>query len=283
MDTAAYLRRIGIERDLGRPTVAALHELHRAHVERVPYETIEIHLQRPTTVDPHESTARVLRNGRGGYCYHLNNAFSVLLGALGYDARWHKAGVQTASEAAPPGATGSHLALTVHGLPSDENPDGGWLVDVGLGDALHEPLPVRPGVYRQGPFTYALAHSDVEPGGWRFEHDPRMSFVGMDLQPGRATQDDFRAKHELLSTSPESTFARTFGVQRRDADGVDVLTGCVFKRLPENGSPRVTVDTPAEWVELLHDVYGIHLPEPDRTRLWRRVRALHEEWLETAQ
>jgi N-hydroxyarylamine O-acetyltransferase len=281
MDPAAYLRRLGLDEAPAPPSADALRALHRAHVERVPYETIAIHLQRPTTVDPYESAARVLENGRGGYCYHLNGAFSALLEALGYDVVWHRAGVQTPSEPEPVGATGNHLALTAHGLPADDNPEGDWFVDVGLGDALHEPLPLRPGVYRQGPFTYDLERSEAEPGGWRFEHDPRMSFVGMDFRPARATQDDFRERHAYLSGSPDSMFARTFGVQRRDATGVDILTGCVYKRLPENGDPRITLDTQEDWTALLHDVFGIHLEEPDRTRLWRRVRALHEEWLET--
>ncbi|MCX4530372.1 arylamine N-acetyltransferase [Streptomyces sp. NBC_00841] len=40
--------------------------MHAAHVARVPYETLEIHLRRATTVDPEESVARILR-GRGSY------------------------------------------------------------------------------------------------------------------------------------------------------------------------------------------------------------------------
>jgi N-hydroxyarylamine O-acetyltransferase len=54
LDTAAYLRRLGIL-DPGPPTAAGLRALHVAHVERIPYEAIEIQLGRPTTVDPHES------------------------------------------------------------------------------------------------------------------------------------------------------------------------------------------------------------------------------------
>jgi arylamine N-acetyltransferase len=63
---------------MGRPSAAALVALHRAHVERVPYETVDIHLGRPTTTDPHEAVTRVLA-GRGGTCFHLNGALGVLL------------------------------------------------------------------------------------------------------------------------------------------------------------------------------------------------------------
>jgi arylamine N-acetyltransferase len=277
MDVAGYLHRLGID-DPGPPTAANLDALHRAHVERIPYEVIEIQLGCPTTVDPHEAADRIVGRHRGGYCYHLNGAFSLLLRALGYDVSWHRGGVQNLSSPEPVGATGNHLALTVNHLPTHENPNGEWFVDTGLGDALHRPLPLIAGTYRQGPYSYELRPSDVEPGGWRFEHDPRGSFVGMDFRPTEATQDDFRDRHEYLSTSPESPFVRTCAVQRRHAEGVDVLTGCVFERKPA-GETR-TIDTEAEWFDLVEDVFGMPLADIDRPRLWRRVRTAHEAWLQ---
>jgi N-hydroxyarylamine O-acetyltransferase len=189
-----YLRRLGLPQP-GPPSAENLRRLHRAHVERIPYEAIEIQLGRPTTVVARDSAARIVDRHRGGYCYHLNGAFSLLLEALGYDVVWHRGGVQNHSDAEPVGATGNHLALTVHSLPDDASPTGDWLVDAGLGDALHEPLPLIAGAYRQGPFRYALRPSAAEPGGWRFEHDPRGSFAGMDFRPQRATTADFEAKH----------------------------------------------------------------------------------------
>jgi N-hydroxyarylamine O-acetyltransferase len=176
------------------------------------------------------------------------------------------------------GATGNHLALTVAGLPTDENPGGDWLVDAGLGDALHRPLPLNAGRYRQGPFAYALMPSVVEPGGWRFEHDPDGSFTGMDFRPTRASQDDFRARHEYLSSSPHSPFVRTLSVQRRDATGVDALTGLVLERLP--GGEAVTLDNEEAWFGALREVFGLELDDVDRRALWRRVSAAHEEWLQ---
>jgi N-hydroxyarylamine O-acetyltransferase len=197
LDVAAYLRRLGVT-DPGPPSVAALHRLHRAHVELVPYENLEIQLDRPTSTDPFESAERVVRHRRGGYCFHLNGAFSALLAALGYDVTWHRGGVQGRDEPRPPGATGNHLVLTVRGLPSPECPEGVWFADAGLGDALHDPLPLRPGTYQQGPCTYGLAPSEVVPGGWRFTHDPGGSFAGMDFGPQRATRADFAEMHRIV-------------------------------------------------------------------------------------
>jgi arylamine N-acetyltransferase len=281
LDADGYLKRLGIA-DPGEPSVASLCALHAAHVERVAYEAIEIQLRRPTTVDPYEAADRIVARHRGGYCYHLNGAFSLLLSELGYDVVWHRAGVENRTDGGPPGAeVANHLALTVHGLPSDECPSGSWFADVGLGDALHQPLPLREGRYVQGPFRYGLRRSQVERDGWRFDHDPRGSFVGADVRIGRATVGDFADRHTFLSNSPQSSFVTTFSVQRRDAEGVDKLTGCVLDRIDGTGSDSRVIETPSEWFEVLAGVFDLPLHDvgaTERTALWTRVRAAHDAW-----
>jgi N-hydroxyarylamine O-acetyltransferase len=282
LDTDGYLERLGIA-DPGEPSVAGLRALHAAHAERVAYEAIEIQLGRPTTVDPYESAERIVARHRGGYCYHLNGAFSLLLSELGYDVVWHRAGVENRADRDYPGADrANHLALTVHGLPSRDCPSGSWWVDVGLGDALHDPLPLQEGEYVQGPFRYRLRPSEIEPAGWRFDHDPRGSFVGADSRAARATVEDFEERHAFLSSSPQSAFVTTCSVQRRDARGVDKLTGCVLHRIDGYESKPRTVENRSEWFEVLDEVFDLPLYDVDaaeRDALWTRVRAAHDAWL----
>ncbi|MFF5078127.1 arylamine N-acetyltransferase [Actinoplanes sp. NPDC000266] len=272
IDVDGYLRRLGLDGRAGRsPSIEALTELHRAHAERVPYESLEIWLGRPTTVDPTESVDRIVR-GRGGYCYHLNGAFSALLRALGFHVSRHVGGVQPTT-GRPPGADANHLVLTVSGLPSAEAPDGRWLVDLGMGDGLHEPLPLVEGLHRQGPFTYGLRPSEAEPGGWRFDHDPRGGFLGMDFRAEAAEMTAFADKHQFLSTSPESGFVRTATAQRRDAGGADVLRGLTLSRVSETVS-RTALETPGDYFAALADLFGLTLDEvsaAERAVMWRRL------------
>ncbi|MEV0619412.1 arylamine N-acetyltransferase [Nonomuraea sp. NPDC050404] len=279
MNTAAYLRRLGLPASGDAPISAeALHALHSAHVEKVSYEALEIWLGRPTTVDPVESAGRII-GGRGGYCYHLNGAFSQLLLSLGYEVTRHVGGVQ--SRGKEPGISGNHLVLTVRGLPSEANPGGEWLVDVGLGDALHLPLPLVAGSYRQGPFGYALRPSEVARGGWRFDHDPGGSFDGMDFGPEPTEMSAFAEMHRHLTTSPESGFVRVCAVQRRDAYGTDSLRGLVLSRLG-NGAHSVTLDTARDYYAALADVFLLPLDDvsaDEKDKLWRKVYRAHESWL----
>ncbi|WP_143591055.1 arylamine N-acetyltransferase family protein [Thermoactinospora rubra] len=273
MDVASYLHRLGRPDLLGAPpTLETLHAVHTAHVERVPYECLEIWLGRPTTVDPLESAGRILR-GRGGYCYHLNGALSALLAAMGFEVARHVGGVQ--NHRSRPGVTGNHLPLTV------TLPEGAWLVDVGLGDGPHEPLPLVAGRHRQGPFEYGLRPSEVAPGGWRLDHDPAGAFAGMDFGLEPTDMTAFTDMHRHLSTSPESGFVQAAVVYRRDASGVDCMRGLVLSRIG-NASTSTTMERPEDYYAALADVFGLTLddvPPEARDKLWARLARAHERWL----
>jgi arylamine N-acetyltransferase len=226
---AVTVRALGpdAQRLADRHFLETLVRLHRAHVERIPYETFWIHLGEGWDVDPFESTERIARGRRGGYCYHLNGAFALLLDHLGYEVTRHVAGVHDAAGPSPSAMT-NHLALAVHGLPTASNPGGRWYVDVGLGDAVHEPLPLVSGVYRHGPLTFGLtAPGD---GDWHLAHDPSGSFAGVSVCAEVTGMEAFEARHRFNATSPESSFAQTVNAQRRHAGGVDTVRGCVLSR-----------------------------------------------------
>ena len=269
---AAYLLRLGRADLAGAPAdLGTLVALHRAHVERVPYETLQIALGTPAAVDADASVAAVLC-GHGGYCFHLNGAFAWLLERLGYAVHHHRAGVQGAREKAPPGANGNHLALTV------DLAGQAWLVDVGLGSALHEPVPLRPGRYRQGPFSYRIRESDVVAGGWRLDHDPAAdSFAGMDLDATPCSLAEATTRHTELSTSPESMFVKVLAVQRRDAAGVDLLRSISLTRIDQAGRRDRVLQSPADLAGVLRGVFGLDLagmPPGGLAQVWdRQARA----------
>jgi N-hydroxyarylamine O-acetyltransferase len=280
-DLQAYVRRLGVEAE--PPSVDALARLHRAQLERIPYETTWIHLDERWTVDLAASVDRVAHRGRGGYCFHVNGAFSELLRALGYDVTLHAGGVY-GPDGPTPESIENHLVLLVHGLAAEDCPDGTWYIDAGLGDALHGPLPLATGTYREGPFEFGLrpTAADATVGDWELRHHHLGSFPGMVFERTPTTIDRFAARNVVLSTSPESTFVKTLTVQRRDADGVDIVRGQVLSRVAETATEVCTLETRMEWFDALADVFGLTLDDVDddaRTRLWHRVHTTHEAWL----
>jgi arylamine N-acetyltransferase len=276
----AYLDRLGLEPE--PPSADALHRIHRAHVERVPYETLWIHMGEQWTVDPRESVARIALEQRGGYCFHLNGAMSELLRELGYDVVRHVGGVHGPDGSGERDFT-NHLVLTVRGLPTDANPDGNWYVDAGLGDALYEPLPLLAGEYAQGWMRFELTPTSGALGDWHFTHHPGGSFTGMAWREPAATMDAFAARNVELSTSPDSGFVRVLSVQRRDAEGVDILRGLVFQRVGADASTR-TLTTPTELTDVLGDVFSLDVSAcgpAANDALWARLRDAHEQWEST--
>lgn len=271
---AAYLRRLGV--DAEPPSAEALAALVRRHAERVPYETLWIPAGERWSTDPTEAAARVALGSRGGYCYHLNGALGLLLSSLGYDVHRHVGGVQAGEP--NPDARGNHLVLTVAGLPTEENPAGQWYVDAGLGDALHEPLPLVPGTYVQEPFRLTL---DVDSDAWTLTHDPDGGFRSMTWTNAPAEDADFVARHEWLSTSPDSGFVRVPIAERRDATGVDVVRGLVPSRIGAGAFTGEPLTRPAAWFDTLADLFDLRFDGTSpawRDRLWGNVLSAHRAW-----
>jgi N-hydroxyarylamine O-acetyltransferase len=265
-----YLDRLGL--DAEPPSVEALFRLHRAHVERVPWETLWIQMGERWGIDPVDSARRIADEGRGGYCFHLNGAFGLLLESLGYQVNRHVGGVHDPTGPSEDEMT-NHLVLTVTDLPDAHNPGGTWYLDAGLGDALHDPLPLAPGTYHQGPHTYELAAGSGPAGDWRFVHHPGRGFAGMAWLAAPTTMDAFTERHTELSTSPQSPFVRWLVLQRRHAHGVDVLKGLTLTRTAPAES-SVQIGDRDELVGTLDEVFGIdvrHRPIGELDALWERV------------
>ena len=277
-DTAAVLRRLGVEPE--RPSLDALKRLHRAWVEKVPYESVWIHTGERWGIDPAESLHRIAREARGGYCYQLNGALSLVLAELGYQVTRHVGGVHGPEGPQLHWLT-NHLVLIVGGLPDKTNPGGRWHVDVGLGDGLYEPLPLVPGTYRQGPLSFSLERTYDEVGDWHFTHDATGSFSGMSFREPAAEMDAFAARHVHLSTSPESSFAGVVTAQLRHAKGTDILRGCVLSQRRDADSTIETLESAVDWFAALGDVFGIRVTARSEA-LWARVSEAHERWLASA-
>ena len=268
----AYLDLLECEVRPGDVDADALRALQSAHVARVPYETVDIVRGCAPGIDPVGSVKRVLA-GRGGYCYHLNGAFSALLVWLDVDVTRHVAGVQGRGQEAP-GTNANHLGLTVR------TPDGReWLVDVGLGDGPAGPLPLVAGDHEQLGFRYRLRQSDAAPDGWRFDHDPRGSFEGFDAAAHPARIDDFRAMHAFLST--ESGFARTVTVQRRVGRRLEILRGCIYRETTPETDSVTEITEPDAWWDVVITHFGLDyddIPADERDLLWRHVLDGHRRW-----
>ncbi|TDO49600.1 arylamine N-acetyltransferase [Kribbella sp. VKM Ac-2571] len=276
MDTKALLQRIGIDRYDGPPRLEALSQLHAAYVDQVPYETVQYQLAPGGPFEPEDVAKRIIARETGGYCFQLNGTFALLLTELGYRVQMHRGGVQTVNH--PGDIDGSHMVLTVSGLVED--PERQWLVDAGLGDGLRYPMPLEPGEMEQYPFTLRLRPSE-KTDGWRLDHDPRASLIGMDFESAPVTIDAFAARHAALSADPESPFVRLASAFRRTPESVVVLRSVGLSETFSDRVDSTLLENPTDYFTALADVFRLPLPHysaADRDTLWRRVWAQYEDF-----
>jgi len=272
IDVDAYLDRLDLPAQ--PPSAENLGDLHAAHVERIPFETIE---QLPG-VDPVDSVRRIVTTGRGGVCYHLNGAFARLLDALGYAVSLHAAGVQSRFAAAPQGPNGTHNVALVRHLPTHPNPGGRWLLDVGSGEGFHRPLPLVEGTYERDGFQYTLRAAAPGPDGaarWRLDYDRRESCRGLDFTERVSVPDEFASPYAEQAGTHMAIFFEYGWVKRHHAHGYDELIGCQLSHVTTAGRRSTTVTGEDEWYAALSDVFGITMPQLDaagRTALWDRIR-----------
>ncbi|GAB6984755.1 arylamine N-acetyltransferase family protein [Nocardioides pyridinolyticus] len=258
--TSAYLRRLGIE-DTPPPTLDVLFQVHRRHLDRVPYENLGIVLGTPPSVDGTASLERVGELGRAGSCFHQNGALELVLRELGFVVTRRHGHVWTAEDDRD-GTFFNHLVLHVAGLPSPENPGGEWWADVGLGDGFRDPLPLVPGKHVQGGFTYVI--DEVRPDGWSFRHDPVAVL----------------ASHAEVSAPGSGAFARILVVQRRHAGGTTTIRGCLRTEVGAGGSVETELAAYDAWRDAIADA-GVALEDVDESglrALHERMWAAHEEW-----
>jgi N-hydroxyarylamine O-acetyltransferase len=125
IDLDGYFKRIGYDGPR-QPTLAVLRELHRIQPQVIAFENLDPLLKRPVKLDAAALDAKLVKGGRGGYCFEQDLLFGHVLRALGFKVQEATARVRWS---VPPGV---HTPR-VHALLIVEAEGESYLVDVGFG------------------------------------------------------------------------------------------------------------------------------------------------------
>ena len=254
MKVDAYLRRIRYAGSLA-PTAESLKQLHRAHMLSVPFENLDIPLGIPITLSLPSLYDKIVRRGRGGFCYELNGLFGWLLEQLGFRVAMLSARV---CQGAEPGLEFDHLVLLVH---ADER----LLADVGFGDSFLDPLPLdtEQEHVQQGD-SYRLMGSGPERTLQRLRDSAWEPQYVFSLTPHRLPE--FRAMCRYQQTSPESVFTRKAVCSVASPNGRITLSNGRLIVTTAGQRDEREVATEGEYRALLHQHFGITLEEGARVR-----------------
>ena len=220
--SAAYLARIGAP-GLRAETREGLAEIHRRHLESVPFENLDILDGRPISFDLEALYAKIVERQRGGFCYELNGLFAELLRAAGCAVELVEGRFLDADGVLS--ARFDHLSLLVT-LPGERDP---LFADVGCGKLS----PTVPLELREQPGTLARAVH-----GWQIPGEPEP----LTFSERPCALADFAQRCAFHEHHPDSYFRRGLVCTRRTAAGWIALSESAFSEL----SGGVRTETPVE-------------------------------------
>lgn len=250
----AYAARIGIP----RPTVpdrATLARIVEAHAAAIPFEGINPLLGVPVDLDPGAIAAKLIEDGRGGYCFEQNGLLRAALVALGYRVTSLEARVLWMRPPHEP--TGrTHMLLRI------DLEDGPVIVDVGFGGGtltgvldlvadIEQPTPHEPFRLTRDDGCWVLSIQAM--GGWH----PLYRFTDV------PTPDiDYRIANWYMSTSPQSHFV--FGLTcARALPGKRLALRNFDYAIHHTGgeTEKHQIDSATALAELVEDAFAIRLPD----------------------
>ena len=257
-----YLERIGF-RGVPRPDLATLNELQRTHVRTVPFENLDVQLGRPIVMDPDACYDKVVHQRRGGWCFELNGVLSWALREIGFNVVRLSGGVRR--DVAGDKQMGNHLCLLVRLARP-------YLVDVGFGSSLSQPLLLEASTHEQPPYHVTL--SNMNDGYWRFSERTSGDPFSYDFRTDPADENRFADHCARLQTDADSTFVQNLLVQRRDGDKHLALRGRVLMTQQGDGAEKRVLRSADELVTTLREAFGLDMPEA--AALWPAICARHE-------
>jgi N-hydroxyarylamine O-acetyltransferase len=179
-----------------------------------PFENLDIGLGRRIVLDLDRFYGKIVREGRGGYCYELNGCFASLLKRLGFRVSMLSARVAGKDGFSP---EFDHMTLLLH-------LEDRWLADVGFGDSFTqptridtvEPQKVDETLYRvTGRNGERVVSRQKEKGNWENQYS-------FSLRPRKLA--DFTARNVYQQTSPGSHFTQGPLMSRFTGSGRVTLT-----------------------------------------------------------
>ncbi|MCK9604974.1 MAG: arylamine N-acetyltransferase [Methylomonas sp.] len=247
-----YLTRIGISRP--EPTADGLAQIQQAQLNAIAFENINPLLGVLPNLETPALVEKVLRQGRGGYCFELNGLLALTLNELGFDYEPIMARVRMGrSEGGPR----HHLAFIVEA-------DGeAWLVDTGFGGPSAR-LPLRleyEHEQRQNHDTYRIRH-EVHSGERVLEKrqdDGWFALYSFDRATVRRCDVD--AANILCSTWDQSPLSRNLLLCRNTELGRIHLYNRTFTEFNAEMQTSMTVETAEHLGDLVRNHFGVAITD----------------------
>ncbi len=254
IDLDAYFHRIGYAGERAA-TLDTLRAINALHPMAIAFENLNPLLKWPVALDAPSLEQKLVRSGRGGYCYEHNLLFSHVLKALGFQVR-ELAGRVVRHAAIVEMTPRTHIVLHV------ELDGRAYIADVGLGRCtLTSPLLLESNIEQptpHGPFRLTKA-------GEEFVMEAKIgdkwtALYRFDLQEQFLT--DYEVGNWYTSTHPKSPFVTDLMAARTDSGCRYTLRNNVLSVHRLSGlTERRKIGSAYDLHKTLEDVFRLTLPD----------------------
>lgn len=257
LSLAAYFQRIGYE---GKPerNLGTIRVLHHLHPQAIPFENIDPFIESPVSLAMPAIFEKLVKQGRGGFCFEQNLLFGSVLHSLGFDVVGLSARVFWEigeGEVRPR----DHMLLlaTLDGV--------NYLLDVGFGaTSFSAPLVLdQSGIQDTGDHQYRISFVNgfyyleiLIKNSWRLMHR-----FGLENQ----MLPDYEVVSWYLCTFPKSVFIHELMAARSFPGGRFTLHNNQFTVHKVNEpSIKRSLNNVDEIISHLKEKFLIQLPEKER-------------------
>ena len=253
----SYLARIGYKGPI-EANLKTLAALQTAHLDAIPFESLDPFLRRPVLLDLASVQAKLVGENRGGYCFEQNLLFKAALEAVGFEVTGLAGRVRWMSPPDSPLGPKTHMMLKV------DLAEGTYLADVGFGACLLDaPLQLKTEIEQTTAMgTYRISQSDgllwlaaKRQGGWR-------TMYVFDLQP--QIQADYELGNWFTSINPLVPLVSRLIMERLAGERRFKLVDRALSTEARDGEvvTERTLHSADELREVLRDTFGVTPPVP---------------------
>lgn len=250
MNIEQYLRRINFKGET-KVSIDCLKLLHRCHVMAVPFEAIDVLLNRNIDLELSSIYNKIIVNQRGGFCYELNYLFHALLQKIGFESWIISSRIFDHEKLGP---KYDHMSIIVK-LEED------WLVDVGYGDLFIEPLKINSRTIQEDQFkNYKIDQLNkkefilLESLKSKTQYIKRYSF---DLSPRKI--EEFYDQCHYKQYAPESYFVNNTICTLPTKTGRKTILNHIFKIKRDGQIQEKTLQDDNELFQTLQEEFNVHL------------------------
>ncbi len=263
----AYFKRISFTGETS-VNLQTLNSLTQAHTQSIPFENLDVILDRPIQLSTEAIFEKLVTKKRGGYCFEQNGLFLEVLKLLGFEAKPLSARVRLRFNNRDLEAPRTHMFVRV------EINGESFITDVGMGAAsLTKALKLETNIEQETPHDFRR----IDRAGSLWYHQIRYGEIWQDANEFTLEEMpliDREVANWYTCASPQSHFRDKVIAARALDNGQRIsLQNLDFTRRERNGeSQKVLISNLVEFSGILTKDFGLNLSEAECESLFTTAR-----------